>query len=119
MSGVDKHAILYSGRADDTWTPDNRYAEYAAWGGWNAQQKNRINASYARLKSVEVGYNFQGNFINRIGLSSARLYLQGINLITYAPEVTVGDPEAEPSPSSDNNNYPLPKRINLGVKVSF
>ncbi len=119
MSDVDKHAILYSGRSDDTWTPDNRDAEYAAWGGWNAQQKNRINASYARLKSVEVGYNFKGSFVSRIGLSSARLYLQGINLVTYAPNVTVGDPEAEPSTSADNNNYPLPKRINLGVKVSF
>lgn len=115
----NKQAILFSGRAENVWTPDNRNAEYGAWGGWNGQQKYRIDASFARLKSVELGYKFSGDFVSRIGLNSARIYLQGINLLTYAPNVTVGDPEAEPQNTVENASYPLPKRVNLGVKINF
>lgn len=118
VSNYNKQGILIEGRAEDVWTPDNRNAKYANWGVWSGQQKNRIHAKYARLKSVEVGYNFNGGFLSKIGLSSMRIYTQGTNLLTYAPEVTLGDPEAEPS-ATGNNNYPLPKRINLGLKVNF
>ncbi len=117
MRDLDKQAILFQGRADGVWTPDNRQGPYAAWGAWNAQQKNRVDASYARLKSISLGYNFEGEILARIGLSSARIYLQGINLLTYAPHISDRDPEAEPS--TGNNNYPVSKRFNLGLKVSF
>ncbi|MGQ1783651.1 MULTISPECIES: SusC/RagA family TonB-linked outer membrane protein [unclassified Saccharicrinis] len=117
VNNYTKQGILIKGRTD-VWTPDNRDAEYANWGVWSGAQKNRVHAKYARLKSVELGYNFKGNVIKKVGLSSARLYVQGTNLLTYAPEIKLGDPEAEPS-ATVNNNYPLPKRINLGVKVNF
>ncbi|WP_282035734.1 SusC/RagA family TonB-linked outer membrane protein [Saccharicrinis aurantiacus] len=117
IANIDKQGILFNGRAEKVWTPEQRDAEYGAWGAWNMGQKARIHAYYVRLKSIQFGYNVKGDFVNKIGLSSLRFYLQGNNLLTYAPEVTVGDPEAEPN--ADNSNYPVPKRFTLGLKVNF
>lgn len=41
------------------------------------------DASFLRLKNVELGYRFSSNAIKRIGLKSMRIYLSGNNLITW------------------------------------
>ncbi len=117
IANIDKQGILFNGRAEQVWTPDNRNAVYGAWGAWNMGQKAYIHAYYLRLKSIQFGYNVKGDFMNRLGLSSLRFYLQGNNLLTYAPNVTLGDPEAEPGTA--NSFYPVPKRFTVGLKVNF
>ncbi len=41
-----------------------------------------INASYLRLKSVEIGYNFNFPFMKKLKMDNCRLYVNGYNLIT-------------------------------------
>ena len=41
------------------------------------------DASYLRLKNVEIGYRFSPAFLKGIGLSSMRVYLSGNNLVTW------------------------------------
>ena len=107
---------------DDIWNPDNRNAEYAAWGGWRAGSNAIVKAKYMRLKSLEIAYSFTGKTLQKVGLSSARLALQGANLLTWAPGYTAGgDPETENSVVSgvDYSPYPLPRRFTLALRINF
>ncbi len=74
-----------------------------------------INASYLRLKSVEIGYNFDFPFMKKIKMESCRLYLNGYNLLTFTG-FDWGDPESR---QSDRPNYPLTRTFNIGLKVGF
>ena len=40
-------------------------------------------ATYLRLKSMEIGYNLPKSFMKRIGLNSARIFVNGSNLFTF------------------------------------
>ena len=108
---------------DDIWTPDNRNAEYANWGAWNPSSKAVVDASYLRLKSLEVAYSFSGKTVRKLGLSSARIALQGSNLLTWAPGYIMGDPENEtPYVGEYQYNfqyYPIPRRFTMSLKVNF
>ena len=76
------------------------------------------DASYLRLKNVEIGYTWRNPFFKRIGISSLRLYANGSNLLTWADLLPGKDPE---SPMMDNNNepYPVTRTYNLGVSINF
>ena len=73
------------------------------------------NASYLRLKSLEVGYNFDMPFMKKIGMNQFRLYASAYNLFTISSFMW-GDPESR---QSDRPNYPLTRVINIGLKVGF
>lgn len=74
-----------------------------------------INASYLRLKNVEIGYNFNLPFMKKIKLNDCRLYVNGYNLLTFTG-FQWGDPESR---QSDRPNYPLTRVFNIGLKLGF
>ncbi len=74
-----------------------------------------IDASYLRLKSIEVGYNFNMGFMKKIKMTDCRLYMNAYNLLTFTG-FKWGDPESR---QSDRPNYPLTRVINVGLKVGF
>ncbi len=114
--------IKVKGR-NDIWTPENQNAEYANWGAWNPGSKAVVNANYLRLKSLEIAYSFSGKTVKKLGLSSARIALQGSNLLTWAPGYVMGDPENEtPYVGEYQYNfqyYPIPRRFTMSLKVNF
>ena len=117
--------ILLKGN-HDVWSPDNRDAQYANWGAGNSSSKGIVDASYLKLKSMELGYTLRGRILKSLGLNSARLALQGSNLLTIAPGYILGDPENEGSVDTYGNDYsgsfqfyPLPRRISMSVKLNF
>ena len=74
-----------------------------------------INASYLRLKSVEIGYNFNFPFMKKLKMDNCRLYVNGYNLITITG-FKWGDPESR---QSSRPNYPLTRVFNIGLKLGF
>lgn len=88
------------------------YAESSVW---------RRDATYLRIKSVELGYTFGFNFLNRMGIERLRIYTNAFNLYTFAdPFVKPFDPEKlEGVGNSAGFTYPVTKTYNLGVNVSF
>jgi TonB-linked SusC/RagA family outer membrane protein len=117
--------ILLKGQTD-VWSPENRDAKYANWGASNATSNGIVDASYLKLKSMELGYTLRGRMLKSLGLNSARLALQGSNLLTIAPGYKLGDPENEGSVdyyggdfSGSFQFYPLPRRFTLSVKLNF
>lgn len=77
------------------------------------------SASYLRLKNAEVGYTFSKGVLQKLGLSSVRIYANGMNLITWS-DASQFDPEA---PSADGNTeinaYPQQKVFNIGFNVNL
>lgn len=75
----------------------------------------QVNGSYIRLKNLELGYSFSSRVAEKIGASSVRLYVNGLNLLTFDHyPVKYQDPE-------QNNEllYPVFKTYNMGLNISF
>ncbi|WP_020601677.1 SusC/RagA family TonB-linked outer membrane protein [Spirosoma spitsbergense] len=77
------------------------------------------NASYVRLKNVELGYTINGDFLKKIGMSSARIYVNSNNLITWSHMYKGVDPENTPTGDVNTEPYPLVRTINAGLNVNF
>ncbi len=76
------------------------------------------NSRYVRLKNVEVSYEFKNDLLKRMNVSSARIYVNGHNLITWDNLWQGDDPEVF-TPTSNYGYYPITRTINLGLNVSF
>jgi TonB-linked SusC/RagA family outer membrane protein len=74
------------------------------------------DASYIRLKNVEMGYRFAADFLKKMGLTSMRVYVSGNNLITWANMKYSKDPDAR---ELWGRVYPPMRVFNGGVNFQF
>lgn len=105
---------------DDAWTPEKGNSAKAP--AISFTENNYLSsdlwlrdASYIRLKNVEVGYNFSKDVLKKMHVGSLRVYATGYNLLTL-DKLKVVDPEAKPSSQSA---YPLVMVVNFGLKLGF
>jgi hypothetical protein len=79
------------------------------------------NASYLRLKSIELGYSLSATLLKRKGIQGARFFVNGYNLLTFSYMPKYQDPEhpGGADKASSGYAYPLNKVINFGVTVKF
>ena len=74
-----------------------------------------LNRSFLRLKTAEIGYTLPTLWTKKVGISRARIYLNGNNLLTFTPMTAkYFDPEQD-SPAK----FPLAKMVNVGLGVTF
>ncbi|MDR1723900.1 MAG: TonB-dependent receptor [Tannerella sp.] len=77
----------------------------------------QIDASYIRLKNMELGYTFRKfPWIPQIG--NLRLYATGYNLLTFS-RFKANDPESRGGGWPNSLSYPMTRVINFGIKVNF
>ncbi|MCK9310912.1 MAG: SusC/RagA family TonB-linked outer membrane protein, partial [Bacteroidales bacterium] len=108
----------------DYWSKDNQDAT-AFLPRWRTQGQNigdyyLYDASYLRLKTVELAYTFDKNqiWLKKTGLSSLRIYVNGNNLLFWSD--LPDDRESNSSGGSGGNGtYPTVKRVNFGIDVTF
>lgn len=114
----------YSSWADNRWSPTNTDGSYprvdtrtssSVNGGLYPNTFWLNDASFLRLKNLELGYNLPPSLISRIRMQGARLYVNGFNLFTIT-KVKDYDPEGS---NSAGQFYPQQKIINIGVNVRF
>lgn len=74
-----------------------------------------VDASYLRLKSLEIGHNFNLPFMDKLKLTSLRAFANGYNLLTF-DVLKITDPESR---TSDRPNYPLTRTFTVGLKMGF
>lgn len=95
----------------------------------NANQNDRAStwfleeASFLRLKDVQLGYSLPPQILQNIRFSGLRLYLSATNLLTLT-DYTGRDPEAPTmgsplTPGNDGGSYPVPRALTFGVQVDF
>lgn len=76
------------------------------------------DASYLRLKSVELGYTLPASIIGKTGIiKTLRVYLNGFNLVTWSGLSNLIDPEH--TNTNFGNTYPIMKNYNFGVNLTF
>ncbi|MFD2036941.1 SusC/RagA family TonB-linked outer membrane protein [Belliella marina] len=79
------------------------------------------DASYIRLKNLEVGYNLPKSFTGKFKIQSARVFASGTNLLTW-DKVGWQDPEMRNGDGSRffrGQQYPIMKMYNVGVNMRF
>lgn len=76
------------------------------------------DASYLRLKNLQVGYTIPGSFTRKFGVEKLRLYFSGENLATFTRMTDLFDPETV-GENETGNVYPLSKTWSCGLSVTF
>jgi TonB-linked SusC/RagA family outer membrane protein len=118
-------AFYNSGRVTaewlDRWTPDNRDASLPRL-SLNANGNNNLtssfwvkDASYLRLKNVEIAYTLKNSFLSKIHASGLRIYATGQNLLTFTDILNV-DPE---NTNTSGWYYPQQRTFTMGLNVQF
>ena len=110
----------------DRWTPETAAtAKYpAVHYGTHDNNKNGnsslflYDASYLRLKNVEIGYNVSPKLLRKFHVQQARIYVQGLNLLTFDK---LGDVDIDPETKSGDGAswYPIQKVFNFGIDITF
>jgi hypothetical protein len=100
----------------------NRFGDFASP---SVSTQYMEDGSYVRLKNVTLAYNLPAGLLRKAKLSSARLYLTGINLATFT-DYTGWDPEVNTDYRAGNINqggdfYAAPqiKSIVFGLNIGF
>lgn len=73
------------------------------------------DASYIRLKNVELGYNFDPKLLKKLYINGVRLYVQGENLHTW-DKIKFWDPEET---DRSGARYPISSTWTFGLDVTF
>lgn len=114
----------YSSWADNRWSPNNPNGSYprvsersssAVSGGLFRNDFWLDDASFVRLKNIQIGYSIPTTFLERFSVSSARIYAGGFNVFTIT-EVEDYDPEGA---SESGQFYPQQRIINLGLNIQI
>jgi TonB-linked SusC/RagA family outer membrane protein len=115
------------------WSEDNpdayfpRLAVYAERGGpYEGAQlgvnsdKYLQNAAYLRLKNLTIGYTFDGENLKKANIQNLRIYLTGVNLLTFSP-IYENNPDrtVDPEQLGNGNDYPFSKTLAFGLNVNF
>ena len=99
------------------WVPGKYPSTYAS-GSDNNKKTSSFwlqNASYLRVKEIQIGYTVPRDFIRKSGLEKLRVYLSGYNLFTFT-KMNLLDPE---SSVSNGRYYPQQKMITFGLNLTL
>ncbi len=110
---------------DGQWVDDQHLENKYIFGGSGGQTSRWVeDASFVRLKTITLAYNFEQNLLKKIGFSKARLYFSGTNLVTLT-NYTGYDPEIAQFPGNDAtigvdmSVYPTARMYTFGAEFTF
>jgi len=115
---------FYSSWANNRWSPSNPNGSFPrvddrASSSVNGGLYNSTfwlnNASFIRLKNVELGYTINHSVLTKNKISSLRVFASAFNLFTIT-KVKDYDPEGV---SGSGQFYPQQRIVNLGLNVRF
>lgn len=110
----------YGQRTLDAWTPQNTDTDVPALttvdnnNEWRVSSWRYEDQSYAKLRNLSVGYTPPSRIISRFGLSEARIYAAGQNLVTIKNKDTLMQ-----DPETPGAGFPVPRRYSLGMNLTF
>ncbi len=107
-------------RVLNAWSPANPGSNIPALTTIDSNNEGRISTyfiehgSYAKLRTIQLGYNMPKSIIDKIRLQRLRFYVSAQNLITIkSSNFTAPDPE------NPGFNYPIPLNLTFGLNVTF
>ena len=111
----------------DSWTPSNTDTDFPALSESIRNDETQPNSwfvedgSYVKLKTLQIGYTLPSSATSKLGISNARIYVAGNNLLTLS-KYSGMDPEIGGSPLTlgvDSGAYPQASLTSLGINVTF
>lgn len=115
-------------QADNCWTVDNpdKWAEYPRVETLNMNHPNLQtsdywlrNASFLRVKNVQLGYTLPKTLTKKVGMEQVRIYVSGQNLFNFSSFYKGWDPENEIGTGDGPNYYPLNAIYSFGFNFKF
>eukprot|EP00828_Plagiopyla_frontata_P014979 TRINITY_DN1949_c0_g1_i5.p3 TRINITY_DN1949_c0_g1~~TRINITY_DN1949_c0_g1_i5.p3 ORF type:complete len:478 (-),score=27.95 TRINITY_DN1949_c0_g1_i5:392-1825(-) len=108
--------------ADNYWSENNRnpYALWPRLANYTVDNNNQTStwfmqdATFLRLKSVELGYTLPKTLTKRMYLQNLRLYVSGTNLLCFS-NFKLWDPEM----AGNGLGYPVQRVFNIGVNIGL
>lgn len=114
-------------RNEETWSVKEGYRDVNTnsylprpTGNWqNLQKQTRYlqDASYIRLKNLQIGYTLPAYLTRKASIERIRIYFSGENLWTGTRLSSQFDPET--IDRNDGNGYPLSKTFACGLSITF
>jgi TonB-linked SusC/RagA family outer membrane protein len=105
-------------RADDRWSVTNPNGSKPRADAWQPGNTTffLFDASFVRLKTVELGYSIPKSVLDRTKfLKNLRVFASAFNLATWAKEIKWADPEL----NGGYLTYPPQRIINFGASIKF
>ncbi|RHJ94224.1 SusC/RagA family TonB-linked outer membrane protein [Parabacteroides bouchesdurhonensis] len=110
-------------KALDRWTEENpnpnafypRLSNGRSTNNWQASTRNIYNGNLLRLADIELGYSFKKKWLAPLGIKMLRVYVLANNVALFS-KWDMWDPETG---TSNGNKYPLPRKVNFGIRTSF
>lgn len=102
----------------DRWKKPGDMVSIPRW-GITPQMDSRFleNASFLRLKNLQIGYTFPQSWLEKTKiLSAAKVYVQGQNLLTFTKFRGL-DPES--TSNVYQAQYPMSRQYSFGLELSF
>ena len=126
IDGAARHAFINESANPqkfhlDRWTPQNTEASYPRF-TYQLSHNQRLstkwieNASYLRLKNVQVGYTLPAKLTDKYRISRFRVFASGDNLFTSTKFFNAYDPE---TPVSSGGYYPQVKTFIMGLNFNI
>lgn len=103
--------------AASEWVP-GKYPSTGQRQNYMSNEFWRFDATYLRLKSLEVGYSLPKDMLAKVHVRGLRVFANGYNLYTWSKGLDFVDPEYTDD-RLYSYNYPLTMNLNLGVQLSF
>ena len=121
----------YSKATLNAWTPENKSTKMPRAvindPNYNSYSSSRYleNGSYLRLKTLQIGYNFEKSLIQKIRLNGLRAYVSANNLFTIT-DYSGSNPDLGGSGDILNRgvdfsrgSYPLARTVSFGIQLSL
>ena len=106
----------------DRWTPENLNGSIPRLQTGARKNSNLFNsfgirdASYIRLKNIQLGYTFSRELLSKLALTKARIYIGASNVFTITDVESGIDPETfDGTPSQ----YPPISIYQLGINLGL
>lgn len=115
-------------QAENMWTSENpnKWAEYPRLETYNMNHPSLQtsdywlrNASFLRVKNVQIGYTLPKSFTQKIGIEQVRVYLSGQNLFSFNSFYKGWDPENEIGTGDQPSYYPINAIYSFGFNFKF
>ena len=84
------------------------------------------DASYLRLKNVQLGYTLPASLTEKVKIKNLKIYVSAENILTFTKLPESFDPEAlgvmtygSSFSYASGTTYPMSKEISLGINITF
>lgn len=139
INGVDRYIYNFYGKVNARTNALNRWKSETDQGdGWTPKVSlsapssltsfsthEMFDASYLRIRSVQIRYALPNNLIKKLKIQGCSLYVQAQNLYTftsyfgYNPEANLYGNSTNPTYGVDQGTYPLNRTVTFGTNINF